>query len=117
MEDFKTHLFGLLKTLGIAAIGILLAYLLSALIGDDVFGFAGSTLLSGFLFAGVPFGWLALQSILGFISGIGEAGPFIYFALMLIFSFMIGWAILLWNLCKDIFGLIVSIISLAKARR
>ena len=110
METIKTHIFGILKTLGIAAIGLVIANLL----GDDFPLFADSAFLTGILFAGLPFGWMALQSVLSFFTALGLIGVIIYVIVMFIGSVVVGWAIMLFRLGKDIIGLVVAIRSLTK---
>lgn len=103
MESKAFYIKRLLTTFGICVIGLILA--------ETVFkGFElyqGSALLTAFLFAGMPFGWMALRKIFGGIILWGIWGILIYYISMLVFAFAIGWMILAYRLVRDIVQLVL----------
>ena len=101
------------KTVDIVFI-LLLILILSAMgiaLAETVFSgfelYQGSALLTAFLFAGLPFGWMALRQIFGGILVWGLWAILIYYLCMLVFSFAIGWMILAYRLVRDIVQLII----------
>lgn len=110
MENKSYYIISILKTLGIAAIGLLIA----ELFGDE-FLVNDSVLLTGLLFAGLPFGWVALRQIFGGFLVWGFWGIFIYYLILFIFSMVIGWMILLFRLAKDIVFLIIAVCTEKRA--
>ena len=103
MESKAFYIRRLLTTFGICIIGFILA-------GTVFRGFTlykDSVLLTAFLFAGLPFGWMALQRIFGGILVWGLWGIIIYYISLLVFSFAIGWMILAYRLIRDIVQLII----------
>ena len=103
MESKAYYIKNLLKTLGIGLIGLIIA----AVLFKDFEPFEGSVFLTMVLFAGFPFGWMALRRIFGGIILWGFWGILIYYLLMLIFSLAIGWTILCYRLIKDAVQLII----------
>ena len=103
MESKEFYIKRLLSTLGICVIGLILA--------ETVFSgfelYQGSALLTALLFAGLPFGWMALRQIFGGILVWGLWAILIYYLCMLVFSFAIGWMILAYRLVRDIVQLII----------
>ena len=103
MESKAYYIKSILKTLGIGVIGLLIASVLFR----DFEPFEGSVLLTMGLFAGFPFGWMALRKVFGGIFVWGFWGILIYYLLMVVFSLAIGWMILCYRLIKDVVQLII----------
>ena len=103
MESKACYIKRILKTLGICAIGLFL--------GKTVFGsfplFENSALLTAIVFAGFPFGWVAMQHIFGGFVVLGWVSIVIYFVFKLVLSFTLGWAIMAYRFIKDIVQLII----------
>lgn len=103
MESKAFYMKRLLSTLGVCVIGLILAE--TVFRGFELFN--GSALLTAFLFAGMPFGWMALRQIFGGILVWGLWGILTYYICLLAFSFAIGWMILAYRLVRDIVQFVI----------
>ena len=103
MESKEFYIKRLMTTFGICIIGLILAE--TVFKGFELFH--GSALLTAFLFAGMPFGWMALRRIFGGIIVWGLWGILFYYIALLVCSFAIGWMILAYRLIRDITQLII----------
>lgn len=105
IENKFYYIKSILKTLGIAALGLLIA----SVAGGDFGPFQGSWFLAGVLFAGLPFGWTAMSRIFGSWVSLNIWLLFFFFLLKLFGAFVIGWAIMLYRLVRDVIGLFLAI--------
>ena len=105
MEDKTCYIFSILKTLGIAALGLIIA----SAVGGDFGPFMGSWFLAGVLFAGLPFGWVAITKIFGSWVSMNIWLLIFFFLLKLFGAFVIGWAIMLYRLVRDVICLVLAI--------
>lgn len=98
METKAFYIKRLLSTLGVCVIGLILSE--TVFEGYELYN--GSALMTAFLFAGLPFGWMAMRNVFGGMPVWGIVGVCIYYLLMLLFSFAIGWMILVYRLIRDV---------------
>jgi len=111
MESKAYYIKSILKTLGICVIGLLL----SKFVFTGMELFQGSEFLTAAVFAGLPFGWMAIRHIFGGILVWGFWGILIYGIVMLALSFTIGWMIMCYRFIKDIVQLIIVCCAEKKA--
>lgn len=97
MESKEFYIKRLLKTVGIGILGLIITEVLF----HNAPLFKDSEFLTAVLFAGLPFGWMALRQIFGGIFVWGLWGIVIYLVCMIVFSVVIGWAIMLYRLIRD----------------
>ena len=97
MENKVFYIKRLLSTLGVCVIGLILSKTVFAGFGL----YNGSVFMTTILFAGLPFGWMAMRIIFGGLPVWGFLGICFYYFLMLLSSFAIGWMILGYRLIRD----------------
>ena len=103
MESKAYYIKSILKTLGAAAVAMLVATMLfKAYPPED-----GSQFMMTLLCAGIPFGWSAVQRALAGIVTWGFYGILIRYLLMLLAAVTIGWIILGYRLIKDTVQLLI----------
>lgn len=98
METKTFYIKRLLSTMGTCAIGLIL----SKTVFSDFGLYNGSVILTAILFAGLPFGWMAMRNVFSGMPVWGIIGVFCYYFLMLIGSFAIGWMVLFYRLIRDL---------------
>ena len=103
METKAFYIKRILTTLGIGIVGLMLAT--GIFTGFELF--EGSRFLTAVIFAGLPFGWMAVRQALGVVFALNIWLLLFHFFLTLVLSLAIGWAIFLFRLIRDVVQLII----------
>lgn len=113
METKAFYIKRLLSTLGIGAIGLIIAEVLF----NTIPAYEGSVFLGAALLAGMPFGWMALRQVFGGMVVWGLWGIVIYYLLMFVCAVAIGWMIMCYRFVRDIVQLTIVICNEQRARK
>lgn len=109
MENKSYYIKSILKTLGTAALSVIVALMITNSIGGE--SRESFTAMTAFAVACVPFGWSIMKNITSGLLVWGWVGILLYFLVMLAGSAAIGLPVLAYRLVKDSVGLVIAIRS------
>lgn len=107
MENKAYYIKGIAKTLGIAALSVIVAMMIAGEIGGE--SMESFTVMTALAVACVPFGWGIMKNITGGLLVWGWVGILVYYLVMLMGSAAIGLPVMAYRLVKDTAGLILAI--------
>ena len=107
MENKSYYIKGIAKTLGTAALSVIVALMIAREIGGESLESFG--VMAALAVACVPFGWSSMRSITAGLLVWGWVGILVYYLVMLAGSAAIGLPVMAYRLIKDTAGLVLAV--------